>query len=987
MIDNALEQRIGEATHRLRRAQRWATWLHGTWCLLAAAALLVLADLLVPLPVGLRRLASVAWLIGWLAAAGLGFAAARAVGRRSAEFFAALLERSRDAVDNALINAVQFSRTLAAGAQGGASDVLMRAEIERGRHVAVYTPAGSNVDGGSLRWHGRILVWVVVMMAAAGGAWPDVWAAILPRFYDPAGDHPPYCPTRFDVRYETDRPDALAYYGDSVRAVITLSGRHIPDTAWLSVERAEGSQRIDLFRRGDAEWFVRFDNVQEDLRFRVHTPRGYSTWQTFALVPTPRITDATVRYEPPTYTGRMPYDEPFATAGIRALRGTAVTLLLTSNRSLSGGEIRFEGDGVPAVSFAMTPLSDASNRVAGSFMMQADGRMTAVVTSSAGLRSHDVLEAPVFVIEDAAPTVEIEEPGQDAFAVATASIPVQVYASDDVGITQVRLHWSVNEAQADTADLSGESAGGAVVRGRHLFDLPALGLKAGDVLDYYATAVDNYPDEPHAVDSRLYRIAVVSQDDYAEMARQEVGIEWLRSQYEPLIDEFQAIADEIERLAKEAEQIAADLAAAPPDSALAEDLRRRLDALAAADAAVRQRAADLAKRMDDLAARPPVYDVQKHLNEELGQLSKQLKKMASREGGQALADALEKPDATNRDVAPAVGRVMTDLLEDAAACKGEACQSTCKSVAQPVETLVQVYELMALTETFKVLATAQRDLARKLQPFAGEDKRADEDRLTLKRYAADQRRIAENVAELREKFTEKGRAVADFAAQLAAEASVETGKGLSDVEREQLVQRQARAQRLDEFARKAFELADTMGELAIVEEMETAAGHLDAYRGEPGHEHAEQAAQKMLSMIKKCSAAAGQGSSCLSLDIIEFGQSLEQMMQGLRAAMATMSTGSGGVGQGTGGFAVGGFDAAIYGMEPAAGGADSKRPKRKPSLRQIEATGVPSPASVETIAPDEPVPLDVGAVRGESVPARYKAVTEAYFRRIAEEGR
>lgn len=395
--------RIDELAGRLCRTARWSAWLCGALCIIIAAVFVGLLDLLFPLTEVVRRIALIGWLAGVVAAFAWGSVAGIPVRRRPAEFFATLLEHGREFAENALVNAVQFSRALSAGGAGAASVPLMQAEIDRAEHLAGSVMAAACVDRRSLHRRGMALGLVVLAVAATGLMWPGVWAAIAPRFYDPAGDHPPFCRTRFAVRYEGDNADRHIARGDNVRIIVDLSGE-LPNEAWLMRETADPSTRptrIDLFRRSEAQWTARLDNVQEDMQFRVCVPRGYSKWQHLNLEPIPRITEARVAYAPPNDAARQPYERLLDRTGIRESRGTTVTLTITSDRPLKDGELLLAESGKEQRALKMEPSAGMPTRATVRFVLNHEGHISGAVRGIEGLRSRDRVEAELRLITGA----------------------------------------------------------------------------------------------------------------------------------------------------------------------------------------------------------------------------------------------------------------------------------------------------------------------------------------------------------------------------------------------------------------------------------------------------------------------------------------------------------------------------------------------------------------------------------------------------------
>ncbi|MGB9626142.1 MAG: hypothetical protein ACPMAQ_14915 [Phycisphaerae bacterium] len=429
-----LQRRIDEAARHAGRIGRWSAWLQGATYLLVVALALGTADLLVPLPAALRRTTAIVWLLGWGAVIAAGVLSGMRARRRPSEAFAILLERGQGIAHNALVNGVQFSRVIAAGRTASASLTLMRAQIEQSQRVANDVAAASCVDRKCLRRRGLGLALVVLFTGATGAIRPGVWGAVAPRFYDPAGDHPPFCRTQFTVRCESSAADGRIARGDDVNVIVDLTGE-APDQVWLMPESdgaATAAGRIELFRRSESRWFARLDGLREDLIFRVHTPHGYSKRQYLRLATIPRIVAVRVQYAPPVASGRAPYEAPLDRNGIREEQGTLVTLTLTSDRPLRQGEVRFADGrsltaaplvrtGAPRASSADEPAGATACKVRAAFVLEQDGHLAATVTDADGVPSRDRIDADIRVIGAARESPTTDDGQQTSDRRATAA--------------------------------------------------------------------------------------------------------------------------------------------------------------------------------------------------------------------------------------------------------------------------------------------------------------------------------------------------------------------------------------------------------------------------------------------------------------------------------------------------------------------------------------------------------------------------------------
>lgn len=435
MPEHVLQDRIADASRRLQRVARGTAWLRAGSLLVLAFAATCLLDLLAALPAILRVAVGVILLTGCGIAIIAGPFAARAVRRRPAEFFADALEHASrkdsqpaDSGFHPILNAVQFSHALAAADVGPASVSLMRAEIERGARAAGRV-ARCATDLRPARRHALVLGVALASLLLSGLIRPDVLAAVAVRLIDPLGDHPPFCPTGFAVHYEPLSADGLICIGDSANVVVNLSGSATPDVVWLEREPSGSSgavARIELSRRTATEWSARLDRIVSDVVFRVHVPGGYSRLHRLVPSPVPRIVETLVRYAPPAWTERETTEIPLGADGIREMRGTTITLLLRSNRALSGGVLRLHDEDNAERIITMAPIEAGFVRdcVQAAFTLDQDGRLAAYVQSADGINSADRVETTIHAWEpppsQARPGIPDTQAKRDAGAKAAA---------------------------------------------------------------------------------------------------------------------------------------------------------------------------------------------------------------------------------------------------------------------------------------------------------------------------------------------------------------------------------------------------------------------------------------------------------------------------------------------------------------------------------------------------------------------------------------
>src|SRR6185436_46 len=119
---------------------------------------------------------------------------------------ARLFERTDPALGDRLTNSIE----LGAGPGVSPVDQFLRAET-----VALGQRAAAGVRAWPVLRHGVALAGALTFLAIVAwfafvGLAPEVFHAVLPRFLDPRGDHPPYSRLHFDV---TPRQGDVLYGG------------------------------------------------------------------------------------------------------------------------------------------------------------------------------------------------------------------------------------------------------------------------------------------------------------------------------------------------------------------------------------------------------------------------------------------------------------------------------------------------------------------------------------------------------------------------------------------------------------------------------------------------------------------------------------------------------------------------------------------------------------------------------------------------------
>jgi hypothetical protein len=338
---------------------------------------------------------------------------------------------------------------------------------------------GRNVEPRALTPRQGLLAWLAAGTASAGVL---VWLiAAAPGFMGygahlvwtgaPRGPVPHYgievTPGDVTIRRHSDQ-------------LVTATPAGLRERDYLLYARYGASARWERVRMQPIEGSYQFvlTDVPEDVEYYVQAGMHRSRHFVIRTVDVASIKQLSVTYHFPDWTG-LP-DQTEQGGDLHALEGTQATLAVTTDRPLRGGQLVLDS----GEHIALT--GGAGNHYQGVIRLQQDGAYH-VADLDHG--------QPVRLSEDyfiearkaSAPTVAIVRPGGDYRASPIEEVTVGVQASDDFGLTQLELHYSVNGGEERTLPLLPQSGVKQATAARVLA-LEDYQLVPGDVISLYASA-------------------------------------------------------------------------------------------------------------------------------------------------------------------------------------------------------------------------------------------------------------------------------------------------------------------------------------------------------------------------------------------------------------------------------------------------------------------------------------------------------------------
>ena len=879
------------------------------------------------------------------------------VRRNRLEHIARFLEGRDPTLGSQLINLLQLQTQTNDTSLAPLTRDLARQAVENYAVELRGTPLERLAWTGGLRRHCLRAAWVLLGFAAVLAVFFRVSAVEIARFTDPFGDHPPYSFTRLEI-VEPGPKGTNVLYGKGI-VVRVKAGGHQPKEVFLTAhppEHPEQAVTVAMFDKGRSGFDQLLDNIRTELVVFAHTKDRVSlSKQTrIGLVLTPQLERAFVRVAPPAYTDLKPEEKPYAFKGVQALQGSEVRFRLQSNRPLREGTIEIASGDQPPQRVKLN--KSAENEVAGSFVAAESGRLHFTVTDIAGITSQGECEGALTVTHDLPPEIRVTEPDGDAFVAMDFKLKARAEANDDYGLRAVRFHRGLNGAYSGPKISSYDKVIRSSIETVDL-NIGELGVQPGDIISLFSEAVDTAP-QPHLARSQTVRLMVISVEDYNDFLREQTDLADAAAKYQSLMDDLQEMIEEQKKLGEAAQKQQEQLAKA--DEKRREQLTRDLDALLARQNELNQKLNQHAERMDNFVRDTPLYDVEKDLQKSLREEAEKIRQSASTNNAAAsdIAQRSSPPDGA-RQLSPDMLSEFKQQSDDQVKRLGGVQEETQKQVAQTLEDMSLIQELMKDFNVFEALYRTQQELAAQAQAYNREGELSREDQLALKELAATEKEVDDALKLLGRKLRDD----ADAAEDLFPKA-----------------------------AQSGRDLADKMEELRLQPLAQQATGQMLAGNGERSFRLADRLRSEMEKLFTDCES--GNGAACNSLDNylqllrMNPGKNFAQMSRSRKFGMGfgpLPGMGPGAAG-GSGYAVMDGSKLAVMGNEfmPSRGSATGKQPSR---LGKGAGTLAGGPGGLETDKPDSlkglnPVNRQSGAVASETVIEEYNDVVESYFKAI-----
>ncbi|HSC29419.1 MAG TPA: hypothetical protein VLD67_19230 [Vicinamibacterales bacterium] len=268
-----------------------------------------------------------------------------------------------------------------------------------------------------------------------------------------------------------------------IRALVRAGDRILTRlTPSLTVEAGGAQRTVAMTLDGDSFAFP-FESVDRTFTYRISAGAATSPDYTVTALFPPRVRQIDVRYEYPAFTGLRPRDEQDG-GDIYGPAGTKVRVRVHTDKPIRSGEMSLGGA-------EARPLRSAGSRLLeADLVLTSDDSYRLSLTDADGLRSRGDIEYFIRVMDDRPPDVRILRPAGDQQITPLEEVVIEARADDDHGISAFELVYSVAGRQARVVPFVETSDAEVAKIGSHLLAAEGLDVQPGDLITYYARAVD-----------------------------------------------------------------------------------------------------------------------------------------------------------------------------------------------------------------------------------------------------------------------------------------------------------------------------------------------------------------------------------------------------------------------------------------------------------------------------------------------------------------
>lgn len=577
-----------------RREQYWAV-LHGVlttmWLWATLLLVVVVAEWLLHGSSAVRTVLWYAWIVVSAAIGGgmMGLPVAMLLGLArlpSVNYIAIRVGEAYPDVRDTLANAVQLH------ASPTGSSELRAAAIEQGLAIAGQKDFSVIINKQpARRWFWlMLLAWSVL----GGALQVPALRSAYERVVQYERSYTPKAPYTLSIQASAD----TVLRGTPAWFDVTVSGT-VPASITLWIREEPSDQFVSFPMPIDSAGTYRYEIPAGLTTTSVFATGDWydlgvvSDTQTVIVIDRPILRSLAGTVTPPAYARSTPTTITEQQADVTALRGSVVDLAITSSTALAEGYLELTTELATELTTERSnqriPLSISGLSGRGRFVVQTSGTYSIHVVDSNGQSNAEPVAYRITALTDAAPTISLTTPADDADVDVSAQLPIRVAISDDYGFSGLRLMYRLVQSSYAQPDTEFQPVAIPLARDvtqldvDYLWHLGRLGMTANDRYEFYLEVSDNDG---------------VSGPKSARTPTRSVRMPSLEEIFAETDDTQKQVQQELREVVKEAEELRKEA-----DALQRELQKQQAQQQRQTDWADRKKAEQLAKRQEELQQR------------------------------------------------------------------------------------------------------------------------------------------------------------------------------------------------------------------------------------------------------------------------------------------------------------------------------------------------------------------------------------------------
>ena len=454
------------------------------------------------------------------------------------------VERSHPDLEDRLVSAIEFGNRESA-------DPIESHMLQRLLEDTVARVKGINfkatIDHTQTRRHVGIAALVIVGCVILSLLFPTEIHTSLLRVLVPWEKTDPVLTTRLTV----EPGNARILRGKSLPIHVTVTGKSAEKvvltygdvgaqqraTSEVNKDEQQSKTMIGMLQNPDDKRGFAYEifNIDADMEYYVVANETISERYTVEVFEMPKVTEISVAYTYPDYTGLKPVVQT-GTGDIRAVVGAQAEIKLITNKAIQTASIAISQKSVGDQQSDLTAdlysadsqmIISNGNTLTTPIDVVEDGSYAIQLLCIDGFNNEIPIEYMIKAIPDAVPEVVIKEPGRDVKATKLDEVEIIAEATDDYGVAELKLMYRLGsgELQELVMESSKEVVGfrqpavsvsnesllpeSQYAEGTYTFYLEEFDVEPGDIISYYAHATDNNTRTgPGEASSEIYFIEI-----------------------------------------------------------------------------------------------------------------------------------------------------------------------------------------------------------------------------------------------------------------------------------------------------------------------------------------------------------------------------------------------------------------------------------------------------------------------------------------------